>query len=191
MADLGFAVKRSAGALVAVAVLGLVAGCGAAGEQSFGVAGERPPDVAGDALDFQAESIGSLSRDADEPWAVIIHDDAELASDWWTRPGTAEVDDGATLADPLPAIPEGGTAIGFFAGALSVGRQFQVTGVFADGEVWTVCVRKYVTDPKAQGSDVMHYGLGLVITNHPAPESVRIRVEDQTRDPQPPKVTWG
>ncbi|MDR3360097.1 MAG: hypothetical protein LBO20_05530 [Bifidobacteriaceae bacterium] len=116
----------------------------------------------------------------------MASDDAELSEALaetavWHAPGLAPE------LPEVPAIPEGQTALLYFAGDLPGSAVVDLTlGVYESDREWTVAVER--VDTGEGGTDAIISVRHLVFVDAPAPESVRLRFEDTRSDP--PEVTW-
>jgi hypothetical protein len=122
-----------------------------------------------------------------DKWVLAAVDDGQLSEAladtavWHNGPLEAED------AVEAPAIPEGQTALLYFAGDRPGSAVVDSTvGIYeSDGE-WSVFVER--VESASGGTDAIISERHLVFVDAPAPRSVRLRFEDTSTDP--PEVTW-
>jgi hypothetical protein len=163
--------------LAAALTLIIAGGAVLAGCQRFG----QPDDVPGERLAL--EEVASLQMPegdyGHDIWVGTAATDTDLAALWRLHEGSELPD---SYYGELPTVPDGKTAVLFYAGHVDQRTSRRLEGVFNDNGNWVVVIRTVYDDDDSGGdrADFVVFPIPLLFVDAEPPQNIRIKVESSS-----------
>ena len=148
----------------------------------------QPDDVPGERLAFEEVAELHVPQDnwGDDIWVGTAATDVDLAALWRRREDSDLLD---AHYGELPTIPDGKTAVLFYAGHVDQRTSRQLEGVFNDNGNWVVVIHTVYDDDDSGGdrADFTDFPIPLLFVDAEPPQDIRIRVESSSGS----EVEWA